>query len=264
MTMLDGKLDRTGGTITGTLTSNGRIILKSFLQFNQYNADAEYLLGMTDNNGILRWYNGSSWNTLLHSGNVGEYALKTDGSNAMTGDLQLLTMGSGSVNVAVTEGLFIYRGPSSGGTDVGLPDNYINVFNVGGTNAYSNLQLAWMRDYLNPTLYARIGESSAYSDWKVIAFTDSDITGNAATATKVSNVLKFGSKTFDGSSEQTITATDLGVTSDTVATWGFTKNAGTVTSIATGTGLTGGTITGTGTISLDSTYQTYCTNGNAA
>lgn len=54
------------------------------------------------------------------------------------------------------------------------------------------------------------------------------------------------------------------VTSDTVAGWGFTKNAGTVTSITTGTGLTGGPITETGTISLNSTYQTYCTNGNAA
>ena len=40
-------------------------------------------------------------------------------------------------------------------------------------------------------------------------------------------------------------------------------NAG-VTSVATGTGLTGGTITSTGTISINSTYQTYISNGNNA
>ena len=40
-------------------------------------------------------------------------------------------------------------------------------------------------------------------------------------------------------------------------------NAG-VTSVATGTGLTGGTITSTGTISINSTYQGYISNGNKA
>lgn len=45
-----------------------------------------------------------------------------------------------------------------------------------------------------------------------------------------------------------------------------TKNLtpGTVTSIATGTGLTGGPITTSGTISISSTYQTYISNGNTA
>ena len=39
---------------------------------------------------------------------------------------------------------------------------------------------------------------------------------------------------------------------------------GTVTSVATGTGLTGGTITSSGTISIDSTYQTYISHGESA
>lgn len=272
--LLDGKLDRTGGIITGKITIRtqdfgNQLCLDvtndnlNVIRFQKKGTNMGFL-GFNSSDEPIYADKQGHYKNLLHEGNVGDYALKVDGSNAMKDGLQLLTMSSGSANVAVTEGLFIYRGPSSGGTDVGLPDNYINVFNVGGTNAYSNLQLAWRREYLNPTLYARIGESSASSVWKTIAFTDSDITGNAATATKVSNVLKFGSKTFDGSSEQTITATDLGVTSSTVSDWGFTKNAGTVTNIATGTGLTGGPITETGTISLNSTYQTYCTNGNAA
>lgn len=50
------------------------------------------------------------------------------------------------------------------------------------------------------------------------------------------------------------------VTTDTVSGWGYTKNTGTVTSIATsGTGISGGTITSTGTITLDSSSA-----GNAA
>lgn len=39
---------------------------------------------------------------------------------------------------------------------------------------------------------------------------------------------------------------------------------GTVTSVATGTGLTGGTIIGSGTISINSTYQTYINHGESA
>lgn len=42
------------------------------------------------------------------------------------------------------------------------------------------------------------------------------------------------------------------------------NKTGTVTSVATGIGLTGGTITGSGTISINSTYQTYISNGNTA
>lgn len=48
--------------------------------------------------------------------------------------------------------------------------------------------------------------------------------------------------------------------------WGTTGSGGggTVTSVATGTGLTGGPITGSGTISINSTYQTYISHGETA
>ena len=42
------------------------------------------------------------------------------------------------------------------------------------------------------------------------------------------------------------------------------NKTGTVTSIATGTGLTGGTITSTGTVSINSTYQGYISHGESA
>lgn len=160
-----------------------------FMQNNTTND----VLGLSDDG--LPMYNKY---TLLHTRNVGDYALKTDGSNKMTGDLQLLTMSSGSANVAVTEGLFLYYGPASGGADVDLPDNYINMFNIGGHNTYSNLQLAWRREYPKPILFARISESNGYSDWKTLAFTDSDITGNAATATKLATARTIWGQSFDG------------------------------------------------------------------
>ena len=45
---------------------------------------------------------------------------------------------------------------------------------------------------------------------------------------------------------------------------GYTTNTGTVTKVSTGTGLTGGDITTTGTISINSTYQTYISHGESA
>lgn len=48
-----------------------------------------------------------------------------------------------------------------------------------------------------------------------------------------------------------IAAGATNVVESTVSGWGFTKNAGSVTSIVAGNGLTGGTITGTGTIAVN-------------
>ena len=73
----------------------------------------------------------------------------------------------------------------------------------------------------------------------------------------------------DNSANADVTSTDTNlITGRTLyyqlAKKGYTTNTGTVTSVATGTGLTGGTITTTGTISINSTYQTYISNGNTA
>lgn len=46
--------------------------------------------------------------------------------------------------------------------------------------------------------------------------------------------------------------------------YGSTGGGGGVTQVNTGTGLTGGPITGTGTISIDSTYQSYISHGETA
>ena len=95
-------------------------------------------------------------------------------------------------------------------------------------------------------------------------------TSQIPTALKNPNKLTFGSKTYDGSSAQTITASDLGAltshqsladyakksdiptkVSDLTNDSGFTTNKGTVTSVAVKmNGTTKGTVTSSGTIDL--------------
>ena len=62
-----------------------------------------------------------------------------------------------------------------------------------------------------------------------------------------------------------LTSSDLSgyATQNWVQQQGYVTSSG-VTRVATGTGLTGGPITGSGTISISDTYQTYISNGNTA
>lgn len=167
---LGKKFDKSGGVITGDLTYNSNLQSGTYIRFRNANGIIGYLGVSAAKNGIFS-PDGSAYYTLLHSGNVGEYALKTDGSNTMTNGLQLYTLGSGSANVPLTDGMFIYRGPSTGGVDVGLPDSFTNVLNIGGSTAYSNLQLAWFRSMDVLKLYARVGEAKGYGAWKEILHT---------------------------------------------------------------------------------------------
>ena len=74
-------------------------------------------------------------------------------------------------------------------------------------------------------------------------------------------------KIFDDStfrnSIQLKAGTNMTISSDSSGIVTFNSVNG-VTSVATGTGLTGGTITSTGTISINSTYQTYISHGESA
>ena len=66
------------------------------------------------------------------------------------------------------------------------------------------------------TVYVRYGKPDGFGDWKQVAFTDSNITGNAATADKLKTARKLWGQDFDGSSDvsgalygvTTITATE--------------------------------------------------------
>lgn len=109
------------------------------------------------------------------------------------------------------------------------------------------------------SVYVRYGKPDGFGDWKQIAFTDSNITGNAATANKVNNnlVIKVNTGSTEGTSLYTYngsTAKTLDIKNGTGI--GFTNTAGVlsiynsgVRSISTGTA--------NGTISVN-------TNGTSA
>ena len=87
------------------------------------------------------------------------------------------------------------------------------------------------------------------------------LSGYGITDAKIAN----GTITLGANSITPLTSSDIldMATKTWVNQQGFVTSSG-VTSVATGTGLTGGTITGSGTISINSTYQTYISNGNTA
>jgi hypothetical protein len=71
------------------------------------------------------------------------------------------------------------------------------------------------------------------------------------------------SSEISGSATAVKTAYDKAVAAYNLAN-GKTSNTGTVTKVTAGTGLSGGDITTSGSISISSTFQTYITNGNTA
>jgi hypothetical protein len=83
-------------------------------------------------------------------------------------------------------------------------------------------QLRFRPSY-NRNIYYRNNASTA---WSTIAFTDSDITGNAATATKLQTARNINGTSFNGTANIT------------TANWGTARNIGIVNSDGTGTAVT--------------------------
>ena len=99
-------------------------------------------------------------NTLLHSGNIESYAVKYDNGSSV--DTARHSIGydngsHGSISLPHAGGYISFGHDTYGGQLLGIPNGL--------------------------ALYYRGIANNAFSDWKTIAFTDSDITGNAATAT---------------------------------------------------------------------------------
>ena len=69
-----------------------------------------------------------------------------------------------------------------------------------GEYANRNTQLAFMYDR-DEIKYRRATDGPTWKAWRTLAFTDSDITGNAATATKLQTSRKLWGKSFDGTAD---------------------------------------------------------------
>lgn len=145
----------------GTLSAEGSDILV----INRLNSTSPTTITYRKDNGLLgrMGFNtdgvpvaqvGGTYQTLIHSGNVGEYALKYAGV-ILPAESELPALNS--------FGLWHTVGP------------YIR---FGTTEAYN----ITIRSYSNKL--QALMNASEDGDWKTIAFTDSDITGNAATSTR--------------------------------------------------------------------------------
>lgn len=191
MTLLDDKLSKTGG---GVILGNGAyapLIVNAnvgqtgvgfrlqvggknkalFAWDNNegayiYNSVAKRYIGVLDS-GTPFYHDGSQYRTLLHSGNVGDYALKNYNNQ-----------GAVDYNDVFYNGIQYVSGASNN-----TPVKYGILMSASIGDA--SWQLLGGR--INEGLYYRGGGkyNTYWGDWKTIAFTDSDITGNAATATKL-------------------------------------------------------------------------------
>lgn len=181
-------LPLSGGTLTGDLTiktsGQPRLYLGTAGSVHYSETDKETVLFCgeagypalkvrANTDAPIYRYNYADY-TLIHSGNIGSYALKIDGSNAMTAPLLL------AYNSSLTEDKGIYVGTTN--VAGGAAFDYASFVNIHDKRG-SSLQLSWYRNVSSPQLVVRISENSNWSSWKTIAFTDS----NVASATYASS-----------------------------------------------------------------------------
>ena len=180
-------LPLSGGKMTGT------IIVDNYTAFGP--TGGNFYLG-TPKYPLLLRSSGTATingNTLIHSSNVGSYALKLDGSNAMTGGINWNNASVGANVDTFGEGLIVGRTTDSGTTLDSLGYKYASVLNV--SNGVYRFQIASSASNVNKLLYRGYdANAETYFGWKTIAFTDS----NVASASKLQNSRTIWGQSFDG------------------------------------------------------------------
>ena len=250
--------------------------------------DSSNTTGLTLNaGGDAKWRNNVIW----HAGNDGSGSgldadlldgvhangLFTNFSNKTVAGNKVLaaTIGGKELTVAVeyagSAGNAIYITPQSytptSDTVGGHKDGLVNWLNTdSSTGIGKNIIISesiisqWDNDSAKPyssSVYAMIkiggGYShSTYGQWLLSSYNQTRL-GVVGRNSDVWSSIKWIAWTSD------IPTKISQLTNDS----GYVTSSG-VTSVATGTGLTGGTITSTGTISINSTYQTYINHGESA
>ncbi len=207
--------------------------------------------------------------------------------------------GDGSFAYNSSTGVFTYTGPSasevrahiSGGTGITVSSGEISVTagSIGATQLAATAVTGGV--YGDADSVAQItvdadGRITGASNVD-IAITSGDVSGLAASATtdttSASNIssgtlasarlpdlavsdfggaaIQTGSESFSDSDTVLMTAAAV---QDKIQAFGYSTTTGTVTSVATGDGITGGTITGSGTISVDLSDTETFTSTNTA
>ena len=207
--------------------------------------------------------------------------------------------GDGSFAYNSSTGVFTYTGPSasetrahfSGGTGITLSSGEISITagSVGATQLAATSVTAGVYGDADSVAQVTIdadGRITSASNVS-IAIASGDVSGLAASATtdttSASNIssgtlasarlpdlavsdfggaaIQTGSESFSDSDTVLMTAAAV---QDKIQSFGYSTTTGTVTSVATGDGITGGTITGSGTISVDLSDTETFTSTNTA
>lgn len=205
VTLLDGKLNKTGGTISNDQWANQLILNHNTsgepagLRFHSN----DELMGIIYVNyqHRLMFHNGTIPNLeVLHSGNAGDY---TAGAAKKLAPFYGSIMRPTSADVEPINDGSMYTFMATSSMTVGKPitDGFILNFEWDNSDYISQLFLgngSVAANNPNRRMQARFHTPNGWSDWKTIAFTDSDITGNAATATKLAKEVTLWGNTFDG------------------------------------------------------------------
>lgn len=170
MTMLNSKLDTKGGEMTGAITMSLDKENRTYpIKFN----DASWIGFLFQEKEELYWGHSATAanaNLILHSGNIGEHALKTDGSNKMTGGISWDNSTSSTwelIGTGNNNGIRILN--TTGASSAGAPSKYAVGLLVSG---YYGFCLAY--DVSKKSMKIN-GGSEGFTDWKTIAFTDSTV-----------------------------------------------------------------------------------------
>lgn len=209
MTMLDGKAEWNQDISSDSFKAIGYGYVNTGWRFNgsalSFGANSTYYaqlqISAIDDHIVFRRHateGFSDWKEILHEGNfeslIRDTYLKTDGSNRLEKGANLKWVGISENGEDYNSFGYGFRVLSYDTAS----DNYRGGIHVG---TYYGFQLTRHVTSQSTSLTVRFGnptDANSWSDWKTIAFTDSNITGNAATATKLKDKVSLWGNEFDG------------------------------------------------------------------
>lgn len=196
-------LPLSGGTISGDLVIEYALYGNNMHFRNNPNVDM-ILSPMSWQNYDLGWYNGSAWNTLIHSGNIGSqsvnYASSAGNANTIGGKYEFEFYHrdrgaiSGDQDIAALDAGCYWVYESLGATNL-VPSTYSSLVAFGKSyyspqmSVLHNADRAWLRGVYNTS------KGYSASVWHELAFLDS----NVASATKLQTARTIWGQSFDGS-----------------------------------------------------------------